>query len=114
MTSYAVFYGRGPVRPAGDGGSPRSPTGRRTRLMVVESADGVPWTKPDDLPRSNARRCPGVPLFGAGSKHPGGFNALFADGSVRFIKTTINPQTFRALITRAGGEVISRGCVLIE
>jgi prepilin-type processing-associated H-X9-DG protein len=37
----------------------------------------------------------------------GGFNALFADGSVRFIKDTINPIVLKALFTRDGGEVIS-------
>ena len=41
------------------------------------------------------------------SKHPGGVNMLFADGSVHFIKNTINGVTFRALGTVAGGEVIS-------
>jgi prepilin-type N-terminal cleavage/methylation domain-containing protein/prepilin-type processing-associated H-X9-DG protein len=43
----------------------------------------------------------------ARSYHPGGVNALFGDGSVRFIKSTINGQTWRALGTVAGGEVIS-------
>ena len=50
------------------------------------------------------------PLYGAitaRSYHPGGVNALFADGSVRFIKTTIDGNTWRALGTIAGGEVIS-------
>ena len=32
-------------------------------------------------------------------------NFLFADGHVAFLKTTMNYQTFRALATRAGGEV---------
>jgi prepilin-type N-terminal cleavage/methylation domain-containing protein/prepilin-type processing-associated H-X9-DG protein len=41
------------------------------------------------------------------SRHPGGCNFTFCDGSVRFIRETINPQTFSNLATRAGGEVIS-------
>ncbi len=41
------------------------------------------------------------------SYHPGGVNALFGDGSVRFIKSTIQWQTWRALGTIGGGEVIS-------
>ncbi|WZO99883.1 DUF1559 domain-containing protein [Isosphaeraceae bacterium EP7] len=41
------------------------------------------------------------------SYHPGGVNTLFGDGSVRFIKSTVNGGTWRALGTLAGGEVIS-------
>jgi hypothetical protein len=33
-------------------------------------------------------------------------NAVFADGSVRFIRDSISIRTYAALITRAGGEVI--------
>ncbi len=36
------------------------------------------------------------------SLHPGGCN--FADGSVRFIKESVNPKIFSFLSTRAGGE----------
>jgi prepilin-type processing-associated H-X9-DG protein len=41
------------------------------------------------------------------SRHPGGVNFLFADGSVHFLKNSIHPTPWRALATRAGGEVIS-------
>jgi prepilin-type N-terminal cleavage/methylation domain-containing protein/prepilin-type processing-associated H-X9-DG protein len=41
------------------------------------------------------------------SFHPGGVNALLSDGSVRFVKDSINLASWRALITAAGGEVIS-------
>jgi len=41
------------------------------------------------------------------SLHPGGVNFAFADGSVKFVKQTINTQALMALGTRAGGEVVS-------
>jgi prepilin-type N-terminal cleavage/methylation domain-containing protein/prepilin-type processing-associated H-X9-DG protein len=41
------------------------------------------------------------------SRHPGGVNFLFGDGSVHFLKNTINRVTIAALGSRAGGEVIS-------
>jgi prepilin-type N-terminal cleavage/methylation domain-containing protein/prepilin-type processing-associated H-X9-DG protein len=43
----------------------------------------------------------------ARSYHPGGVNVAFADGSVKFIKSTINIVPWRGLGTRAGGETIS-------
>jgi len=43
----------------------------------------------------------------ATSLHPGGVNVCFTDGSVRFIKDTVNQATWWALGSRAGGEVIS-------
>jgi prepilin-type N-terminal cleavage/methylation domain-containing protein/prepilin-type processing-associated H-X9-DG protein len=43
----------------------------------------------------------------ARSYHPGGVNALLGDGSVRFVKSTIDGMVWRALGTVAGGEVIS-------
>ena len=52
----------------------------------------------------------GGPTFmslAASSKHPGGVNALFADGSVHFVKNTVNPVTWYGLGTIGGGEVIS-------
>ena len=50
------------------------------------------------------------PLYGAitaRSYHPGGVNALFADGSVHFIKSSVDGNTWCALGTIAGGEIIS-------
>jgi prepilin-type processing-associated H-X9-DG protein len=41
------------------------------------------------------------------SLHSGGVNCLMADGSVRFVKNTINTATWWALGTSANGEVVS-------
>lgn len=41
-----------------------------------------------------------------GSQHTGGAQFSLADGSVRFITEDINTGIFRALTTRAGGEVV--------
>jgi prepilin-type N-terminal cleavage/methylation domain-containing protein/prepilin-type processing-associated H-X9-DG protein len=43
------------------------------------------------------------------SYHPGGAQALFADGSVRFLPETMDDRTLAALCSRAGGEVIDGG-----
>jgi prepilin-type N-terminal cleavage/methylation domain-containing protein/prepilin-type processing-associated H-X9-DG protein len=43
----------------------------------------------------------------ARSWHPGGVNVCFADGSVHWVKNTINAVPWAALGTKGGGEVIS-------
>jgi prepilin-type N-terminal cleavage/methylation domain-containing protein/prepilin-type processing-associated H-X9-DG protein len=50
---------------------------------------------------------PTYAAFTTRSYHPGGVNSLFADGSVHFIKSSINGANWRALGTIAGGEVLS-------
>jgi prepilin-type processing-associated H-X9-DG protein len=40
----------------------------------------------------------------ARSRHPGGVNTCFTDGSVRFVRDDINPKIWRAMLTRNGSE----------
>jgi prepilin-type N-terminal cleavage/methylation domain-containing protein/prepilin-type processing-associated H-X9-DG protein len=64
----------------------------------------------------NRRACqdlgPGNPhasdhtIIGASSRHPGGVNVGFLDGSVRFVKDTVAAQNWAALGTIAGGELV--------
>jgi prepilin-type N-terminal cleavage/methylation domain-containing protein/prepilin-type processing-associated H-X9-DG protein len=46
-------------------------------------------------------------VVAASSRHPGGANTAFCDGSVKFIKSTINNTVWGGLGTRNGGEVVS-------
>jgi prepilin-type N-terminal cleavage/methylation domain-containing protein/prepilin-type processing-associated H-X9-DG protein len=64
----------------------------------------------------NGITCGGVPFPGgmvnmamdipASSKHTGGINVALCDGSVRFVSSTVSLATWRAIGTRAGGEVL--------
>lgn len=42
----------------------------------------------------------------ASSRHASGVNTLFLDGHVRFVRSSIDLATWRAISTRAGGEVV--------
>jgi prepilin-type processing-associated H-X9-DG protein len=46
-------------------------------------------------------------LIGASSNHPGGVNVCFLDGSVRFVKNSVNYQVWIAIATKDQGEVVS-------
>ena len=107
VTTYQVFSGKAAMFENGqDIRLPSVTDGTSNTILVVEAKEAVPWTKPADL-TFDAAAAPS--LHGAGSPHPGGFDAVFADGSVHFIKLTIDPTVFRALITRNRGEVINEG-----
>jgi prepilin-type processing-associated H-X9-DG protein len=44
---------------------------------------------------------------GSKSRHPGGINSLFGDGSVRFVKNSVPATLWKALNTIGSAEVIS-------
>ena len=65
-----------------------------------------------DVDIMSLREEEGGPSFAAvtsRSAHPGGVNVLMGDGSVRFLKDSINGLTYRALGSVSGNEVISAG-----
>jgi prepilin-type processing-associated H-X9-DG protein len=71
--------------------------------VVTPNSKQAPWNTcksgsggADDSNFSNAQ-----------SNHPGGVNVMFADGSERFIKDSVNQQTWMALGTKSNGEVIT-------
>ncbi len=84
--------------------------GTSNTLAIVEARESVPWTRPDTEISAVPVRPIGGPnglLTRLGGHTPGGFQALFADGSVRFIRETVGLDVLEAIVTRAGGEVIS-------
>jgi hypothetical protein len=76
----------------------------RPTLMIVEAAESVPWTKPEDLPYDD-----GKPLPKLGGPFEDGTYAAFADGSARFLSNRLSPDTLRALITQQRPPGAERG-----
>ena len=63
-----------------------------------------------DLDLNGRNEEDGGPTFAAinaRSYHPGGVNVLMGDGSVKFIKSAIDGNVWRALGSVAGGEIVS-------
>jgi prepilin-type processing-associated H-X9-DG protein len=102
-TIYQVLIGPKTMFESGAGLRPSAVTdGLANTLLVVESHAPIAWTQPSALTYK-----PRTPIEGLGGIHPGGFNALFGDGSVRFIKSTVPADVLEALVTRNGDEVVS-------
>jgi prepilin-type N-terminal cleavage/methylation domain-containing protein/prepilin-type processing-associated H-X9-DG protein len=109
----APEYSGGPCQLAGSGHSEWidghvHQTGFTTAWPPNKRTPGGATRVDSDL--SGVREMHGGPTFAAitaRSHHPGGVNALFGDGSAKFVKSTIDGRTWRALGTIAGGEVVS-------
>lgn len=76
--------------------------GQTNTLMVLELPDArVHWMDPTDGQGTH----PPIPVKSP-HRHPRGFNAGFADGSVRLLAYDIDPQTIEAMRTIDGGEAV--------
>lgn len=111
------------VAPEYDAGCSLSGTGHTEWVdgAVHESGFTTAWTPNrkivrrtsgtgQDLDLIGQRERLGGPTFAAvtsRSYHPGGVNVLLGDGSVRFIKDSINGQAWRALGSIASGDLTS-------
>jgi hypothetical protein len=71
--------------------------GASETILVVEAADPVPWTKPEDLPFS-----PDGPLPKVGGLVGNGFHAVFADVTVRWFEAEQEEIALRTLVPRNG------------
>ncbi len=97
-THYRLFFGKEPMFDLRDGKSYVQITdGLSHTIMVVEAAEGVPWTKPDDFSYDTATPLPKFITYSEG-----GFNVLMGDGSVRFLSKSTSErvwQNFLAYLT---------------
>ena len=112
QTSYMVITGPSTVF---DGGHACKLSeildGTSNTLLVVE-VFGAPvnWAEPQDLDANSITYPLGSPGgTSPASRHPGGLMVAMCDGSVRFISNSIDPQEFKALITKAGQERVAPG-----
>ena len=86
-----------------NGGPPRITSisdGTSNTILYAESATLVPWSAPRDMTFD-----PNGPLPALGHTFRKGFLVCMADGSVKFVRNTIAPETLKAAITARGGEV---------
>jgi prepilin-type processing-associated H-X9-DG protein len=58
-----------------------------------------------NAPCSATGPCWSAIIIGARSRHPGGLNACYVDGSVRFVQNAISPSIWQALGSINGNEV---------
>ena len=114
LTHYQVFVGPGTAFEKDGLTFDGFPDGLANTILVVETHEAVPWTKPADLSYGSDKPLPA--LGGLYSKpyhflcyevgRTPGFNACFADGTTRFLSGKTDEKTIRSLITRNGGEKV--------
>jgi prepilin-type processing-associated H-X9-DG protein len=82
--------------------------GMSSTIMVIETADsGIQWAEPRDLnlDELNLQINDGSGE-GIRSRHSGGVNAAFCDGSVHFLYDSLDAETLRRLINRKDGKPV--------
>jgi prepilin-type N-terminal cleavage/methylation domain-containing protein/prepilin-type processing-associated H-X9-DG protein len=96
------------------------PAGRRAPAVITApnpapAAKAVPKAPPTALDPDEGvdevapnAAAPGTPGYvgGFASRHPGGSNCAFGDGSVRFLKNSVSASIFKVLGNRHDGEIV--------
>ena len=85
--------------------SPPDQTGQIGATCFATTRQSPDWFDPVKN-AAGLPACRQLGQWGFRSLHPGGINFAFGDGSVRFIKNSVDWMTYRALGTRAGGETV--------
>ena len=79
--------------------------GTANTIMLMETKKLVPWTKPEDIDFEPEGEMPKLePVYEGGLDVGFGFHVVFADNSIKFIKSYTSQKDLRALFTRSGNE----------
>jgi prepilin-type processing-associated H-X9-DG protein len=107
-TNYMVIEGPGAIFDGDEQCQIRDITDGTSNTILVVEVRGLqtPWMEPTDLSLGQMQMAINTGPTEPGSYHPGGINVALADGSVRFISETVNPNRLRNLITRGDGQAI--------
>lgn len=106
-TFYRGFSGPGTWLPPAAGPRPQATRiasifdGTINTILVAEAAEAVIWTKPEEM-----EFAPGKPPA-IGGVFASGTHVLFADGSVKFLRKSLDPTTLSNLIQIADGNIVN-------
>jgi prepilin-type processing-associated H-X9-DG protein len=101
-THYRVFVGNGAAFDTVQGiGIAQFTDGTSNTMLAFEAAEGVPWTKPDEIEFD-----PQKPMVKHLRFDNTVCNLLFADGSVRAVPKTIKDEVLKLVIQRDDGQPI--------
>lgn len=108
--SYMAIVGPNTAFPGPTGSKMMTFTdGTANTLLIVEVQGNTrSWMEPVDLDATTMRYQINAGPTEPGSSHPGGMNASFADGSVRFLSQKLDPNSVKSLTTKNGGEVLGQ------
>jgi prepilin-type processing-associated H-X9-DG protein len=107
--TYMAIVGPGTIFPGEKGVSLQNVTdGTSNSIAFVEvKPSGKSWMEPVDLDLNQLQFVPNQSPTEMGSFHPGGIMAAMADGSVRFISNSADPNMLRNLTTISDGQAVS-------
>jgi hypothetical protein len=94
-----VFVGKGAAFEGRDGIPLKELTDTTNTILIAEAGTPVPWTKPEDFAYDPDEPLPNLDGFFKDIIRVG-----MADGSLRFVSSSLDEKVWRAAITRDGGK----------
>jgi len=102
-THLQMVIGPNALSPVGTRMPVSFPDGTSNTVAVIEAAEPVIWTKPDDV-MLTGKEMPKDLKKKFGGLYPGGFNVAMWDGSVRFVKDLVSDTTLSRAINPRDGQ----------